>query len=383
MTAELQVQNWYFLFQVIQIFFVTALSSSATAFIPQIIAQPHQVPLLLAQNLPKSSNFYLTYFILQGLGSSAKNVLNYSDLFQYYFYDRYLNNTPRKKYDQYTSLKGISWGKLYPKFTNFVIIALAYSCISPMVLGLAAIGLALFYLSYRHNLFFVVQPKMETKGKCYTRALSQILTGVYVGELALAGLMGLRKATGPSIVMVILFFATVIYNHFLNRFLNPLEDRLPAKLLSDGSGEEDALLAAEEGDSLLGEAHDQSRVHHLGHEAHIPHRILDPLAKFFEPQIYASHRLMKGYVTDADAEPPRFSEEDRGKAYTNPSLTSRAPKIWLPSDKAELSKKEIEANDKAGITTTDKGAWFDDKGRVQFDHENLRELPLWKDTVPY
>lgn len=70
-TAELQVQAWYYTFQVIQVFLVTALSSSATAFIPTVISNPHHVPQLLADNLPKSSNFYLTYFILQGLACSC------------------------------------------------------------------------------------------------------------------------------------------------------------------------------------------------------------------------------------------------------------------------------------------------------------------------
>lgn len=382
MTAELQVQNWYFLFQVIQVFFVTALSSSATAFIPQIIAQPHQIPLLLAQNLPKSSNFYLTYFILQGLGSSAKNVLNYSDLFEYYFYDMFLNNTPRKKYSQYTSLKGISWGKLYPKFTNFVIIALAYACISPLVLGLASAGLALFYLSYRHNLFFVIQPKLETKGRCYTRALSQILTGVYIGELALIGLMGLRRAIGPSVMMVILFLGTAVYNHVINRFLNPLEERLPTKLLGEGNGDE-SLLTAEEGEASLDEAHEHSLIHHLGRDVHLPHQIIDPVARFFEPQIYTSHRVMKRYLTDTDADPPKYSEEDLDKAYTNPSLTSKTPKVWLPADGVGLSKKEIEANSNAEIQTTDQGAWLDSKSRVRIDRDNIKGLPVWKDAVQY
>ncbi|ETS74679.1 hypothetical protein PFICI_13163 [Pestalotiopsis fici W106-1] len=382
-TAELQVQNWYFMFQIIQVFFVTALSSSATALIPAIISQPHQVPLLLAENLPKSSKFYLTYFILQGLGSSASNILNQSDLLKYYLLDWFWNTTPRQKYDQFTSLKSMSWGKLYPKFTNFVIIALAYACISPLVMGFASAGLSIFYLSYRHNLFFVVQPKLETKGRCYTRSLSQILTGVYVGELALIGLMGLRKATGPSILMAILFVGTAIYNHFSNRFLNPLEDHLPTKLIGEGEGEEDALLAAEEGEEVLEEAHDRSRIHHLGRDVRVPHRILDPIARFFEPQIYTSHRVMKRYLKDTDVDPPNYTKDDHENAYSHPNLTSKTPKIWLPSDKAKLSKKEIEANSQAGITTTDEGAWLDDKGRVKIERDDLRSLPLWKDTTLY
>jgi calcium permeable stress-gated cation channel len=376
------VQTWYFLFQVIQVFLVTALSSSATAFIPEIIANPNQVPLILAKNLPKSANFYLTYFILQGLASSTKNMLNYKD-FVFYYLEKLFYNTPRANYYRYTSLKGISWGKLYPKFTNFIIIGLAYSCISPLVLGVASIGLSLFYVSYRYNLLFVMQPQLETNGRCYTRALSQIFIGLYIGELALIGLMGLQKATGPSILVSILFFGTVVYNNILNRFLNPLEDRLPEKLLSEDYDEEDPLLSAEEGEARLQEAHERSRLHNFGQDIHIPHRILDPIARFFEPHIYASHGVMKRYLRGADPEPPSYSKEELETAYANPLLTSKIGKVWLPHDQAGLSKQEVEANIKAGIETTDEGAWFDKRGHVKIDEENLRNTPIWKAGVQY
>jgi hypothetical protein len=111
--------------------------------------------------------------------ASVKNIMNWSDLLRYLFFEIFIYKTPRDKYNQYVGLKGIAWGKVYPKFTNFVIIALAYSCISPLVLGFAAVGLSLFYFSYRYTLLFMVQPKIETKGKCYTRALQQILVSSF------------------------------------------------------------------------------------------------------------------------------------------------------------------------------------------------------------
>lgn len=153
------MQAWYYAFQIIQVFLVTALSSSATAFIPEIINKPHHVPELLADNIPSSSNFYLTYFILQGLASSVQNIKNWSDLVQYILFEMFIYKTPRDKFNQYSSLKGIAWGKVYPKFTNFIIIALVYSCISPLVLGFATIGLSFFYYSYKvcYNLVFLLR----------------------------------------------------------------------------------------------------------------------------------------------------------------------------------------------------------------------------------
>ncbi|KAH7027615.1 uncharacterized protein B0I36DRAFT_364795 [Microdochium trichocladiopsis] len=390
-SAELQVQTWYYLFQVTQVFLVTALSSSAMTFVPELLQHPADVPKLLADNLPSSSNFYVTYFVLQGLAFAAKNILNYSDLFQYLFYERFINKTPRAKYDQYTSLKGISWGKVYPKFTNFAIIALAYSCISPLVIGFAALGLSLFYFSYLYNLTFVIQAKLETKGKCYTRALQQILTGIYVGELCLIGLFGLRKATGPLVMLVILFVGTIIYNIVLNRYLNPLEDHLPEKLLRTDTEENESLLAAaEQGEAVSDE---QSRLQRIGRDLRVPSQIRDPIAQFFEPHIYASHKAMAVFLglADESTNVVEYKQETLRNAYLNPSLTSEPPTVWLPNDSHDsgdtaglgLSKEEIRENESVGIKTVDDGAWITKNGQVKFAEDDLRNLPTWKDPVAF
>lgn len=384
--AELQVQAWYYAFQVIQVFLVTALSSSATAFVPKIINEPHHIPQLLADNLPTSSNFYLTYFIIQGLGSSVKNIMDWSDLLQHIFYEMFIYKTPRDKYKQYISLKGIAWGKVYPKFTNFAIIALAYSCISPLVLGFAAVGLSLFYFSYKYTLLFMVVPKIETRGRCYTRALQQILVGLYIGELCLIGLFGLRKAKGPSIMLVVLFFATVAYHVLTNRYLNTLEDHFPDEVLSaDGEdGEQSPLLAAAEEGQADGD--EPSRIQRLGRGARLPQSVVSPLARFLEPHIYASHRAMRVFLARTAAEtdpPPSYSEEDIKKAYQNPSLTSNTPVLWLPRDCYGLSKKEVESLAQDGFAAVDEGAWVDEKGEVDFERQDLRSLPVWKEKTTY
>lgn len=314
-------------------------------------------------------------------------MMNWSDLLQYIFFEMFVYKTPRDKYKQYTSLKGIAWGKVYPKFTNFAIIALAYSCISPLVLGFAAVGLSLFYFSYRYTLLFMVVPKIETRGRCYTRALQQILAGLYIGELCLIGLFGLRKAKGPSIMLIVLFFATVAYHALTNRYLNPLEDHFPDKMLSahdeDGGEQEPLLAAAEEGQA---DGHERSRGQGLGRGAHTPQKVDSPLSRLLKPHVYASHKAMRDFLAHTTAEtgpPPSYSEEDIKTAYQNPSLRSKTPVIWLPRDTYGLSKKEIESLKKDGFEAVDKGAWVNEKGKVEFDRRDLRSLPIWKEGKAY
>lgn len=114
--------KWYFVFQVLQVFLVTTLSSGAAAVASQIATDPAGIPQLLAERLPQASNTYLTYFVVQALTNAPSNILNYSDVLSFVFYDKYFDKTPRQKYNSYISLKGMPWGKLFPKYVNFVII---------------------------------------------------------------------------------------------------------------------------------------------------------------------------------------------------------------------------------------------------------------------
>lgn len=121
-SAELKVLQWYYVFQVLQVFLVTTLSSGAAAVVTQIAKDPTAVPQLLAERLPQASNTYLTYFVVQALTNAPSNLLNYSDVLFFFFYDRFFDNTPRKKYNSHTTLRSLSWGKVFPKYVNFVII---------------------------------------------------------------------------------------------------------------------------------------------------------------------------------------------------------------------------------------------------------------------
>ena len=374
--AEIRTQSWYMIFQVIQVFLITTFSSGAAAVAVKIAQKPHLGPVLLAQNLPKASNFYLAYFILQGTASAAKNILNYSDLFEYLFYYRFLSPTPRDKYAQYVRMKGLSFGSVYPKFTNMAIIAIAYSCIAPLVLGFATIGLFLYYLSYRYDLMFVIQVKIDTKGECYSRALQQMMIGVYISELCLLGLFGTSSATGPVILMAVLLIGTVIFHVGLDRQLTPLETYLPTDL-TDTDEEERPLLDAEAG--LDDEDRAQSHVLAHGHKARVPDKVLTGLATFLEPHIFESHKVLQTWFADEQAdELPEYTDDEVKNAYVNPALTSKTPKLWLPKDEAGVSKVLMEENEKEGIQSTDEGAALDEKGEVVWKIDDLNEVPVFK-----
>jgi hypothetical protein len=239
----------------------------------------------------------------------------------------------------------------------------------------------LYYLSYRYNLLFVIQTKVDTKGESYTRALQHLLTGVYLSELCLIGLFGLREASGPSALMVILLIITVVYHITMNEHLGPLERYLPTDLQAED--EERPLLEAEGGSATQDiDNQPESQIEHIG-RGRVPDRVLEPVAEFLEPHIFASHQVLKSWFEDPREEPPEYSEEELRTAYLNPALTSKTPKLWLVRDEMGISKHEIQENEKEGISSTDEGATLDENNRIVWPVDDLTKVPIFKMPVKH
>lgn len=187
---------------------------------------------LLSQNLPKASNFYISYFILQGLALSATRLVHLGSLFQHQLTTNSTGN-PRKIAARYHRLRKIHWGSVYPVFTNMGVIAITYSIIAPIVLGVAALGLFLIYLSYRYNLLYIYSSERDTRGLHYPRALKQILTGIYLAEICLVGLFALKGAYGPLILTFGLLLFSALIHLSLNDALSPLMFNLPRTLAAE------------------------------------------------------------------------------------------------------------------------------------------------------
>jgi calcium permeable stress-gated cation channel len=374
--AELKVQAWYFVFSVFQVFLVTTFSSGAAAVVAKIAKDPQETPKLLAEALPKASNFYLTYFILQGTASAASSVLNYSDLFEYLFYEYIWDKTPREKFNTYASVKGTPWATWYPKFTNFLVIALAYACVAPLVLGLATIGLFMYYLSYKYQMLYVRQTKIDTKGESYKRALQQMPTGLYLAELCLIGLFGVKKAAIQTTLMIVLLVITAVINFVLDRILRPLELYLGVDVWQ----EEQQQYAQEDGIN----ENDDSAVHAAAHGRRLgikklPHPAPRVLSDVFDSIITKSREQVENWLAETSANEPWPAVpkgEDLEKAYLNPVWTSKVPKLWIPSDHLGVSKQEIEQNAECDISATDEGAEVDDKGKLHWDHR-FENVPVF------
>lgn len=122
MAVELSVQNYYFAFLFVQVFLVVSISSGFTNTITQLSKNPANVPGILAQNLPRSTNYFFSYMVLQALSVSAGALVQLPGLLKWFILAPIVDRTGRQKWKRQTSLSVINWGTFFPVYTNLAAI---------------------------------------------------------------------------------------------------------------------------------------------------------------------------------------------------------------------------------------------------------------------
>ncbi|CAK7274884.1 phosphate metabolism protein 7 [Sporothrix epigloea] len=407
--VELFTQNAYFAFQVVQVFLVTTLSSSATAVVKQIVDKPGSVTSLLASNLPKASNFYMSYFIVQGLTVAAGVISQVVGFVIFRLLYKYLTGTPRGLYQKWASLSAISWGSTLPVYTNIAVIAITYSAIAPLVLGWACIGMSFFYFAYRYNILFVTDTQIDTRGLIYPRALKQLMTGIYLSEVCMIGLFGASNAPIQLALQIVFLVFTVLFHISMVSALDPLMYNMPQSLLAeeeerllgdvesasvvpagsaaavgDGAANAGAAEYEKSGDAAAVAPNGAAKQADSGAAVATRPAKSNILTRFLKPWVYSDYNTMRALVPDhangVDFA-SMYTPEIEQSAYLVPSAASEPPLLWIPEDAAGISKQEI-AHSQAAIEMTDAGCVLNDKGDLEWDRDSMRP-PIWSEKVLY
>ena len=122
MAVELSVQRYYFAFLFVQVFLVVSISSGITTVIGQLANKPQSAPAILAQNLPKASNYFFSYLLLQALTVSAGALVQIMGLIEWFILAPLLDSTAREKWRRQINLPNMQWGSFFPVYTNLACI---------------------------------------------------------------------------------------------------------------------------------------------------------------------------------------------------------------------------------------------------------------------
>ncbi|KAF2485701.1 hypothetical protein BDY17DRAFT_247458 [Neohortaea acidophila] len=246
-SRELGIQQWYFAFLFIQVFLVVSITGGIVAFITSFASNPTGIVSSLANDLPKASNYFFYYLLVQALSTSASSLLQVGSLIGWFILAPLMDSTARAKWARQTTLQDFTWGSFFPPFTNFAVIGLVYSVIAPLILVFMLIIVGLFWIVFRYNVLYVYQFRNDTGGLLFPKAVNQIFVGVYTMELCLIGLFFIARDANDkaacipqAVIMIVALIFTIAYQVLMNSAFDPLFRYLPITL------EDDAVVRDEE-----------------------------------------------------------------------------------------------------------------------------------------
>ncbi|KAG0657026.1 hypothetical protein C6P44_004804 [Monosporozyma unispora] len=209
---EKDTQRWFFAFLFVHLFLVVTISSGVSFVIENVLDNPTNFPTLLAQELPKSSNFFCSFVIMRGVSYAGGNFLRIKQLSIEIFRKSFQISSPHKKLKAMRTSLSFQWGSIYPIFTILGCITIIYSVIAPLILPLSCISFTFVNLSFQYMFLyqFNSENKSETYGKLYLHGLIQLYAGMYFLELCLLGLISIGNRYDLVIYMLILIIGTAV-----------------------------------------------------------------------------------------------------------------------------------------------------------------------------
>lgn len=231
-------QAWFYAFQVVHVFFVVTVTSAAASSVTSIIEDPTSALSLLGERIPPASNFYISYFCLQGLTISAGVLVQIVALILAQFLGKLLDSTPRAKWNRYSTLKQPGWSVIYPQYQLLGSIGIIYSIIAPLVMGFACITFVLIYISYMYVLIYVFKPNVhDARGRNYPRALLQLFVGIYLAEICLIALFVFQENWACVALEAVCIAGSAVAHVWIKWKFLRLFDTVPISAIKYASGD--------------------------------------------------------------------------------------------------------------------------------------------------
>lgn len=396
--VEFFLQQVYFTFLVIQNFFIVTLSSSILSTLSTLLADGADVKSLilntLSKDLPKASNFFLNYILLQALTIPSGAILQISAVLLFHALGMLLDNTPRKRWERRNLLGLPGWGVVFPLYSLFSTIIFSYAMLAPLMFAFGIVLYFLVYFVFLNNLTYV-NGVSNGRGIYYSRALFQMFTGIYVALFCLVVMLVFAKAWGPVVISAILALFVIYVQIHLERAFNSLLFSLPRALLEKNNPtlaiNRNSDPYAEKGHSLDVEGHslDVGKYEKHSDSAGLIERQVSTnyergtlMQRFFKPHIYYRCDVLRQHLfTDPvwSIIPEPIAEELEEDAYYDPAFNNGNPVVWFPADEYGWADKQMTELRKSDINAYNTGAWYEEKkNKVKFETtETIGLIPVY------
>jgi|Transcript_123517 hypothetical protein len=199
--AQWVLQNWYFIFMVVFILLVTAISGSIFEFMKLCAENPFSIPQYLGDTMPFATHFYMNYLMTQWV-THGMNLTRYFYLAKFIVFRRFYDDEEvvrelSEPEDQdYYGIGGRS-----ARWTIMMCIGIIYGTLCPPMIVLCLINFVLVRLVYGYLMTFAEGRKGDMGGDCWVSCLQHLYVGLVIYVVVMSGVLyGRSDSNIPSLI---------------------------------------------------------------------------------------------------------------------------------------------------------------------------------------
>jgi len=223
---QFRVLDTFFIFQVVNNFLGTTIVTAIAKDPGALFNNLGMVSTILAQTIPGTANFFITFVLFQSFSTYPMMLLNPGGLIVGNLKKRFLVKTARDLVNV-EAAPSKDYGIAYPVTLFIFIIAYCFSTLASIILPFTVVYFAFAWFVNKYSFLYVFNTKFETGGRFWPVVFRKIMWCVIVAQLLFTGVLGLKQAVGVTIVSAPLIVAPLFFLFMMERWFRAKSEVLP------------------------------------------------------------------------------------------------------------------------------------------------------------
>jgi Calcium-dependent channel, 7TM region, putative phosphate/Late exocytosis, associated with Golgi transport len=207
-SGEAAVFQYYFAFQVVNVFLGSIIAGSAFSLL-ESATDLNAIISTLADALPPLVGFFISYVMLLGLTGKFIAGLNIGPLVMHFLKGKFLGKTERDFEELRLPVHFMMPKELSISVLVFVI-CLTYSIIAPLILPFGLVAQGVYYTLKKRDLYYGGAQSWDTGGALFVPFFKSMMFGLLIYQLVLTGVFSLKQFPVGSAVALISALLTFI-----------------------------------------------------------------------------------------------------------------------------------------------------------------------------
>jgi hypothetical protein len=224
--------------QIIQTFFISAVSGTITAELSNIIDEPEKIMDILANSLPAQSSYFIQIcfvftFLLQGFDLLRVYPLGLALFRRYVFGPKLTEKERRKSWKCFSSLEDPPefWhAEIFAQIILFFVVFFVYAVIAPITSVFLGVCFIICESGYRYHFIHNHKTTPDSGGILWQGFIQVLMASMLIGELTLVGLLLLKKTVYALPALMPLIGITILFMIYVIPKRNHVASHLPTML---------------------------------------------------------------------------------------------------------------------------------------------------------